>query len=517
MKTTLLFSIICFLLVLFGSTHAKTIVAASVAIIDVKNAISAATDGDTVLIPAGTSDWGVTDSARGKGSAVTFSKALVVKGAGIDKTVIKNGMISSYATKSFRICHMTFDGSVANANMMGIVGTSKAWRVDHIKFLNFAQCLAIYGDTYGLVDHCYFWPKNVNSWTAQLVWFDGPNDSAYTKPLQWGTANAIFFEDNDVDYGTSWETGNCPWLAGPSAGINLVVRHNKIINTQIEIYPPGWGIASRRGCLLSEIYDNEFSAVGTRQGVPNTTVGWGSGTGVFFNNKITGTNYGTKDSLGHVVVTVYGVRTGQAWGALGACDGTKPYDGNLIPAGQPGAGWPCLDQPGRGAYVAPRNGYMQEAAPIYAWNNIENGRPLRLKTKAGPDSAYIKEGREYYNETPKPNYTPYTYPHPLQTILGDGSVGITSSSPLPSIRPNVIQVAAGPFNGSISISLNGSPTQESSVRIYNLRGQEVADLTPSFIGKSQVQWDAKDLAAGVFLVRANIGGQVHTARVLLQK
>jgi len=63
-----------------------------------------------------------------------------------------------------------------------------------------------------------------------------------------------------------------------------------------------------------------------------------------------------------------------------------------------------------------------EPSPCYAWNNTLNGAKLDmvLRPWADPEqterqAAHVKEGRDFFNEPPKPEYyTPYTYPHPLQ-------------------------------------------------------------------------------------------------------
>ena len=52
------------------------------------------------------------------------------------------------------------------------------------------------------------------------------------------------------------ETGNNPWIV-PYSGARVVIRHNQIINSQLEIYkvrPGAYGSQS------AEIYDNTFSA-----------------------------------------------------------------------------------------------------------------------------------------------------------------------------------------------------------------------------------------------------------------
>lgn len=80
----------------------------------------------------------------------------------------------------------------------------------------------------------------------------------------------------------------------------------------------------------------------------------------------------------------------------------------------------ALDQCGRGAGdllagqtpINTRTGGIawprQALEPVYGWNNAVNGLPVKVSSVAPT----IKENRDYYNG-PKPDYKPYTYPHPL--------------------------------------------------------------------------------------------------------
>ena len=61
---------------------------------------------------------------------------------------------------------------------------------------------------------------------------------------------------------------------------------------------------------------------------------------------------------------------------MGSCDGKNPVDGNQIPAGQKGAGYPAMGQPGRGT-DADGDGVF-EPSPCYAWNNTLNGAKLNM-------------------------------------------------------------------------------------------------------------------------------------------
>ena len=99
-------------------------------------------------------------------------KAITIQGAGIDKTVICDnrptrdaGMMPFWLVgvegKPFRVTGITFDGTgYPNAGvwdgMMAIIGNCKNFRIDHCKFKNADQMMKISGDTYGLIDHCYF-------------------------------------------------------------------------------------------------------------------------------------------------------------------------------------------------------------------------------------------------------------------------------------------------------------------------------------------------------------------------
>lgn len=66
--------------------------------------------------------------------------------------------------------------------------------------------------------------------------------------------------------------------------------------------------------------------------------------------------------------------------------------------------------------------------PAFAWGNTVNGArmPMAASTHSGPGypsgqpgdpnvASVIKENRDFLNDTPKPSYTAFTYPHPLTT------------------------------------------------------------------------------------------------------
>ncbi len=401
-----------------SALHAETRTAAALTPEAVREAIDAAKDGDTVQLPAGTAVWSKGWNT-GRGAKM---KAITIQGAGIDKTVIGDGRAKPDAPpfvllgvegKPFRVTGITFDGTgYPNAGnwggLMEIQGTCKNFRIDHCKFKNADHMLEISGDTYGLIDHCYFDGQQSHGGNVQPVDFSGPGAPNYRKPLTLGTAQAMYFEDNEVYIapfaGTGGtRTGNNPWIA-PHGGSRVVIRHNKLVNSQLEIYRPG--LNKQYGSQSAEIYDNQFSVEG--EGRPQGFIFIGAGVAIVLNNTVTGTTYN---------IRTIELRNERAWRDLPGftkADGKNTIDGNQIPAGQLGAGYPCFGQVGWATNV----GGVFKPSPCYAWNNTFNGAPLPMETSRRADAneaATIKEGRDFFNEKPPEEYyKPYLYPHPLQ-------------------------------------------------------------------------------------------------------
>ncbi len=81
-------------------------------------------------------------------------------------------------------------------------------------------------------------------------------------------------------------------------------------------------------------------------------------------------------------------------------------------------GYPCLDQVGRSTDSSGL-GSPQAYEPLYEWNNTINDLDLDISIAndaCEKTTSHIVEGRDYFNDTQRPGYTPYTYPHPL-TLL----------------------------------------------------------------------------------------------------
>ena len=107
-----------------------------------------------------------------------------------------------------------------------------------------------------------------------------------------------------------------------------------------------------------------------------------------------------------------------------------------------------LDQPGQGSGILltggpappnvtpvtwPQRGYPRE--PCYSWNNIDPTSGRQMDIVAAEPS--MKLGRDYFNRTPKPGYTPFVYPHPLVNGVSSTPTPTPAPTPIPTVQVTV--------------------------------------------------------------------------------
>lgn len=424
------FIVLAVSMVFISGANARTINSASCSQSNVQAAITAAADGDIVLIPTGSCIWT---------TGITWvNKNISVIGAGIGNTVISgNGTkfsITPTTKASFRVSGMTLSGDTASSVflILGNVATAytKGWRIDHIRFkytgnASVVNAFQINGVTWGVIDNCMFDGAGYGI-INQAGYIESDDRSsprtighyAHSLPLNLGTDEAVYFEDNTVNFSGA---NSVSYLFNQTYGGNIVVRYNSIKGTYFQNHSAK---DAGRGGVKFEIYNNTFVGDGFI---------WPAmlraGTGVIFNNTISGY---TLTSL-----IIDNQRTCSTYSAiLTRCDGRNIYDGNT--AGE--YGWPCIDQIGRGQ--GPLG--SQPSVPLYSWNNgttitcatggaCNNTSVLTLNTNydlclsnppptlsthlktTGDASPHAGGVLDYVNNgsTQKPGYVPYTYPHPL--------------------------------------------------------------------------------------------------------
>lgn len=390
-------------------TGGATIQAASCSQADVQAAIDAAADGDTVLVPAGSCTWTTTQAMT---PAVSIAnKTLTLQGAGIDRTTITDGtgyqafeqalVLDSAAGKVIRLTGFTFQGGHDQewhgiVNIWGSSTCCAGFRVDHVRFVDTINHTIEIGDAFGVIDHCTI---EGNS-GGILVKSTYPGDSSWAAPLELGSARAVYVEDCVFDFDAHYRGA-----IDAQSGGRYVFRHNTLINTYITNHGTETGYPER-GAFSFEIYANTLSSSEDWF----TAMFLRGGTGVIFDN--------TASGFGNLAVAA-NYRSCDPYGDWGRCDGTSAFDGNAE-----ANGYPCFDQIGRSTDAGP--GTAQALEPLYQWGNILDGLEADLTVHWGcPQVAeHIQENRDYFDNTPRPGYTPYTYPHPLtQELVLNGAAG----------------------------------------------------------------------------------------------
>lgn len=275
-----------------GISQAATINAASTSRTDVGTAVTASSDGDTVVIPAGTSTWT---------TGLTLTKAITLQGAGIGLTIIRDGIASGYlinttlvSNQVTRITGIEFNDNGAAADWrFRFSGTStddRRIRVDNCKFDSLSGPVFLFYTTLGVIDHNIiigkssgvpaFMGHSINSSWGFGVDVGAWGDGSFTNALGFGTEKFLFFEDNAI---TNLYAASALTMLDGHSGTRYVVRNNIIHKGSFEIHGPE---ASRtRGGAVFEIYTNTMASDGSRSspiymrgGVGrihgNTFVGW---------------------------------------------------------------------------------------------------------------------------------------------------------------------------------------------------------------------------------------------------
>lgn len=468
----------------FRSHAATSISAASASLTDFNSAVAAAAAGDTIVLPAGDTTWT---------SAVTVSKPIHIQGAGVGKTIIRhtgNALLVWAGNVTASVDGIEFHLSYTSnsADILYLRGRNN--RISNCRFVGDTSKVCgvrTAGGTSnphptGVVWNCSFYSAralvqgDIASSSTQLfgrrIWSDLDDTVAF------GTAGNMFFEDCTFDLTTN--TGN---VIDAEYGGHYVFRHNTVINGGA--FAHGITGNSERGTRLVEIYDNQFRTV---PGITpqDAAIRLRGGTGVVYNNTISGTwnaamtldgelqRYGNDIADGNLAVAS---GTGSHNGSPGTAiltDSTKSWtpgafvgwtvynstDGsfgtitantaNTVTASLANGsqnswsigdsykitnGYPLRDQIGRGKdaafWISGAAGPSQTLEPVYEWNNSYNGSDANFGVVPGY-LTWIQIGRDYFQNTPRPNYVAFTYPHPLRD-----SNPLAASLPAPSnVRVN---------------------------------------------------------------------------------
>jgi hypothetical protein len=405
--------------------YAATRAAASASYSDVSSAVTSASSGDTVVVPAGSATWN---------SSLTITKGIILNGAGVGQTVITGGIDYSptvgEASKIFELSGFTFQGTKTQFHSSAPDSSTPVTgiKVHNNRFTgcSTSSCRAVILP--GLVAGVFYSNTFDNNMIAVSSLF-----ANYWANVQWdstlGGPNYVYFEDNTFNNGAAGG-----WTSENGQSGRIAFRHNTITQTcsQCEVFDMHGEQSTGGWTISSEIYHNTITANGNR------VVFHRGGQALIANNTI---------NSGALQFTEY-----YAWGGNGVC---KAY-----PIGMNSSE----------SYCSSINGttcVKEQVHNSFYFHNLVGGSVVNpswmsnTNTCGGTPSSYIQQNREYWlpsygvesalpatctadgntyygtTDTDKiykctstnnwtVHYAPYIYPHPLR---GAGSATSTLSPP----------------------------------------------------------------------------------------
>lgn len=350
-----------------GVTGTTPYTAASLSRADVQGCLTGAERGATVILPAGEATWT---------SSVTYSKALIIKGAGAGVTIIKNGQSGCSVTNckdggcnQFLLSYSASSESAATSdlpyrNEVSGITFDMQYQALGIRFQNryasfpltqivvegnsFVNCwdcgstdldpqsyaLAFIGFFEGVVANNEFrgWPYIMNSSYNQ----DGSSVANFTDTdynLQHGTSHFMYYEDNLFQSeGAITYLGREPFIITGDTGSKIVIRYNNFHSTRSwssfsKPWSPHHPVKSGNvGGKGGEFYGNNLTQTGTSSWT------WGtprSGKNLLYFNRIQSPSIGLEWWMynptyypGATTNTACGSDVYSAWVGQNKCDPT---------------------------------------------------------------------------------------------------------------------------------------------------------------------------------------------------
>lgn len=399
-----------------GSSPNRT--AASASQTDVNDCITAATTGDTINVPAGSATWtslslpsnkdlrlkgastitcsgtpgssGYSCSAGATNTTITCSGSCVVLNLAASHTVTgfkfsgDGNMVdvtgNQNASKHFSIHHNVITASPAGWTPMRLFGGDNGVHPQGIWHHNrLEQGAAIHtnGTNCQLDDPC--------ADAQHQIW-------AEDTPLG-DSSKVVYIEANY--FVTTTATTN---FSDGNYGMRVVHRFNTMSGPSIAGFEYHSPQGQNRGTQRWETYNNHFIDLDAADSCFFGMASLRGGTGVWFNNAMTGSVSGCNQSI-----SLDNVRSPIGWnnGPEGGCGSSSAWDQNTV--GQ--NGWHCRDQIGISRDLtqwdhSPEGAWNQETKPAYLWGNTRTGSSVTADVDSEQyNPTHIQANRDYYDHS----------------------------------------------------------------------------------------------------------------------
>ena len=355
---------------------------------DVEAAIAMSEPGDVVAVPAGTCTW----------TGLTLDRAIHLRGAGTEATVITVSDVSVLKRPDgiTRISDFGFEKTGGGTGSKGFI-VSGSWRD--------SQPVVFRDNRFTISNSGLFRLDVAGGVIIARNELTGDWDDSFIQPKNsgdpdgsWTSADTMGMRD--VDGTLNHYVEDNTFLGGTNQGIDaddatrVVYRHNTLTYSSFNTH--GFATSSD-GVRHFEVYENEFIHDGGESMLANQNwlVWIRGGTGVIWGNTfadIAGSFWGDKSEI---QLTIRGAEDARPQGD-------------------------CADV----AYPVPRqlgqghDGTDPITSPIYIWGNTGASEVSADWNWGNPCGLtfgdYFEWGRDAFDDgTMKPDYEPYTYPHPL--------------------------------------------------------------------------------------------------------
>ena len=228
------------LLLITGVSEAATINAASCSVADIDTAENTASSGDTIAVPSGICHWS---------TQMVLTKNIILQGTGVGNTVIVDDTSATSAGAllkwtavtggtAHRLTGFEFQGGTRTSrNLNGLMwfvftnASGTLLRIDHNKFGGGTLSNELVGNVLrpdcavGVIDNNEFYTSGDQILEMRCPNWDGVGDygdSSYGDVIDWGSSEAVYFENNTID-DLSNSDGGC---VDGNQGFRLVARFN---------------------------------------------------------------------------------------------------------------------------------------------------------------------------------------------------------------------------------------------------------------------------------------------------
>lgn len=371
---------------------AATISASSCSQSDVQAALTAASGGDTVMVPAGTCSW----------TSLAISKGIRLIGAGASATNITvTGVVSvrRVASHGFELSGFSFRKTNDSSEHMFLIdgASDAAMPLIHDNVFTVSNSGIIRYETNGGVIYGNTFNGDLDDSGIQHKLISDDN-------LSWRTLDTMGVRDTDGRSNLYIEDNAFNGMANQALDFDdssrVVFRHNVLTSSSVNSHGRD---TSPVGVRHYEIYANQFRYPDSQ--VNQVWMIWlRGGTGVIYDNAfddIRGQMWGDKIEIR------MSVRAADEGGVDGCC-----------------TVWPCRRQVGQTYAVDPVDGREKELTDgVRFWGNAGNPawELARWENRCGNDdiTVFLREGRDFaFSTSPKPGYSPFPYPHPVRADAG---------------------------------------------------------------------------------------------------